>query len=71
MKYHWYHFTGTDYNAAGNDGKGETGIFRILGDGKSFARDVDTEKGNFGKWRLLSYSIIFPFYVAPYTDWQK
>jgi len=44
QKYHWYHFTGTDYNAANN----KTAIYKILGDNKDWARDVDKEKGNYG-----------------------
>jgi alpha-amylase len=43
QKYHWYHFSATDYDNATK----ETAIYRILGDGKHFAGDVDTEKGNF------------------------
>jgi alpha-amylase len=46
QKYHWYHFTGTDYNAANN----KTAIYKILGDEtKDWAQagDVDSEKGNF------------------------
>lgn len=46
QKYHWYHFTGTDFDARNN----RTAIFKILGDhGKDWAKsgDVDGEKGNF------------------------
>lgn len=43
MQYHWYHFTGTDYN----DDNQKTAIYQILGDGKHWAESVDTEKGNF------------------------
>ena len=44
MKWHHYHFTGTDYNAR-NDKKA---IYKIEGDGKSWAADgdVDDEAGN-------------------------
>lgn len=48
QKYHWYHFTGTDYDNA----TGDKGVFRILGDGKDFAKDVDQEKGNFGEQNI-------------------
>ena len=44
QKYHWYHFSGVDYNAA--DGK--EAIYKILGeksDGE-WAESVDDEKGN-------------------------
>ncbi|RMZ82365.1 hypothetical protein DV737_g2107, partial [Chaetothyriales sp. CBS 132003] len=43
QKYHWYHFSATDYDAA----SGQTAIYKILGDNKNFATDVDSEKGNF------------------------
>ncbi|KAF1981494.1 glycoside hydrolase family 13 protein [Aulographum hederae CBS 113979] len=42
QKYHWYHMTGTDYNAD-ND---KTAIYKIVGDNKRWAESVDTEQGN-------------------------
>lgn len=45
MKYHWYHFSGVDYNAK-ND---KTAIYKIVGDksqGWAEDGDVDSEKGN-------------------------
>ena len=44
QKYHWYHFSATDYD----DISKETAIYKIVGENKHFASDVDTEKGNFG-----------------------
>ncbi|EGE86848.1 alpha-amylase [Blastomyces dermatitidis ATCC 18188] len=44
MKYHWYHFTGVDYNARNK----KTGIYKIMGpDTKDWARDVSKENGNY------------------------
>jgi alpha-amylase len=46
QKYHWYHFSGTDYNADNN----KTAIYKILGDktkGWAKSGDVDSEKGNY------------------------
>lgn len=46
QKYHWYHFSGTDYNAANE----KTAIYKILGNKtKDWADsgDVDSEKGNY------------------------
>ncbi|KAK9450935.1 glycoside hydrolase superfamily, partial [Limtongia smithiae] len=43
LKWHWEHFTGTDYNAENE----KTAIYRILGDNKSWATNVDKENGNF------------------------
>ena len=44
-KMHWTynHFTGVDWDQKG----GKKAVFRIEGDGKRWADDVDTEKGNF------------------------
>ena len=46
MKYHWYHFSGVDYNASDS---GKKAIYKIMGDeGEGWAAvpDVDDEKGN-------------------------
>lgn len=42
QKYHWYHFSGTDYNQA-NDKKA---IYQVVGDGKRWSRTVAREQGN-------------------------
>ncbi len=45
MKYHWYHFSGVDYNAA----NGQKAIYKIMGEqssGWAATPDVDGEKGN-------------------------
>jgi alpha-amylase len=42
QKYHWYHFSGTDFNAANN----KKAIYRILGDGKYWSQSVANEQGN-------------------------
>lgn len=45
FEWHWYHFTGTDYDARNN----QSGIYLILGDNKGWATDqlVDNENGNY------------------------
>lgn len=43
FKWHWYHFSGTDFDAA----TGRAGIFRILGEGKGWSQGVDSENGNY------------------------
>lgn len=44
LKWHWYHFSGVDWDARSQ----QNGcIYRILGDGKSWASDVDSENGNY------------------------
>jgi alpha-amylase len=42
MKYHWEHFSGTDYNQA-NEKKA---IYKIVGDNKGWSNTVDDEGGN-------------------------
>lgn len=44
MKYHWYHFSGVDYNARNE----KTAIYKIMGDkgDQQWAESVDDEKGN-------------------------
>lgn len=45
FEWHWYHFTGTDFDAA----SGKSGIYLIQGDNKGWADNnlVDTENGNY------------------------
>lgn len=43
FKWHWHHFSGTDYDQA----TGKTAIYKILGENKSWAQKVDKENGNF------------------------
>ncbi|KAJ9264736.1 CAZyme family GH13 [Paecilomyces variotii] len=43
MKYHWYHFSGIDYNAIDN----KNAIYKIAGPGKNWSQDVSKENGNY------------------------
>ncbi|KAK7967694.1 Glucan 1-4-alpha-maltohexaosidase [Apiospora aurea] len=65
QKYHWEHFSGTDYDA----GSDRTGVFRILGDGKHWSRSVGREAGNadFLMFADLDYS--HPEVVADVLRW--
>ncbi|KAF2843512.1 glycoside hydrolase family 13 protein [Patellaria atrata CBS 101060] len=42
MKWHWYHFSGTDFDAETE----KKAIYKIQGDGKNWAQDVADEQGN-------------------------
>ncbi|RYP30431.1 hypothetical protein DL767_006242 [Monosporascus sp. MG133] len=42
LEYHWYHFSGTEYDA----GSGRNGVFRIGGEGKGWSESVDDQQGN-------------------------
>ena len=54
LKYHWYHFSGTDYDADSH----ETGIFRVLGENKGWSDSVGKANGNsdFLMFSNLDYS---------------
>lgn len=43
FKWHWYHFSGTDYD----DASKRSGIYRILGENKYWSDGVDDENGNY------------------------
>ncbi|MCJ1392324.1 hypothetical protein MMC18_005191 [Xylographa bjoerkii] len=49
QEYQWYHFSGTDTNAANQ----KNAIYRIEGNGKNWSQSVDKEKGNYD---FLMYS---------------
>ncbi|TVY46773.1 Glucan 1,4-alpha-maltohexaosidase [Lachnellula occidentalis] len=42
MKWHWEHFSGTDYNAANE----KTAIYKVQGDNKHWSQSVADEQGN-------------------------
>ncbi|KAB8339099.1 hypothetical protein FH972_022035 [Carpinus fangiana] len=54
QKYHWYHFSGTDYNAANE----KTAIYKLKGEGKSWSTSVSDDQGNadFMMFADLDYS---------------
>lgn len=43
FQWHWYHFTGTDYNEI----NGKKAVYRIMGENKYWSEDVDNENGNY------------------------
>lgn len=43
FKWHWYHFSGTDWDAEHQ----RKAIYRIMGDGKYWSKGVDGENGNY------------------------
>jgi alpha-amylase len=64
MKYHWYHFSGTDFNAA-NDKKA---IYKICGDNKGWSNSVDGEQGNADYMMFAGQFLIIskPFVIYEY-----
>lgn len=70
QKYHWYHFSGTDYNADNN----KTAIYKILGDKtKDWADsgDVDSEKGNYDYLMFADLDYSHPEVVKDVLNWSK
>ncbi len=69
FEWHWYHFSGLDYDAR-ND---ETGIYLIQGEGKGWAdnEDVDSEKGNFDYLMFNDIDYSHPEVVEETKRWVK
>jgi alpha-amylase len=68
QKYHWYHFSGTDYNADNN----KTAIYKILGDktkGWAKSGDVDCEKGNYDYLMFADLDYAHPEVEADVLNW--
>jgi alpha-amylase len=67
QKYHWYHFGGTDFDAA----TGKNAIFQIQGDNKGWSETVDDEGGNadFLMFADLDYS--HPEVCKDVTNWGR
>lgn len=69
FKWHWYHFTGLDYDALHN----ETGIYLIQGEGKGWADNetVDGENGNYDYLMFDDIDFSHPEVVQHLKDWIK
>ena len=69
FKWHWYHFTGVDYDAKHD----ESGIYLILGDNKGWADQerIDNENGNFDYLMYDDLDFKHPEVVSHLKDWAK
>ena len=67
FEWHWYHFTGTDYDAKNN----KSGIFLIQGDNKGWADDelVDNENGNYDYLMYADIDFKHPEVIQNLYDW--
>ena len=67
--WHWYHFTGTDYDASRN----KSGIYQIQGDNKGWAQDdlVDSENGNYDYLMYADIDFKHPEVVENLTHWAE
>lgn len=72
QKYHWYHFSGTDYNADNN----KTAIYEILSrdqpeKGWAKSGDVDSEKGNYDYLMYADLDYSHPEVKQDVLNWGK
>jgi alpha-amylase len=67
QKYHWEHFSGTDYDA-GND---RTAIFRIVGDNKHWSNSVADESGNADFLMFADVDYAHPEVISDVTNWGE
>ena len=67
--WHWYHFTGTDYDASRN----KSGIYQIQGDNKGWAHDdlVDSENGNYDYLMYADIDFKHPEVVENLNQWAE
>lgn len=65
FKWHWFHFDGTDFNAANN----KKAIYRILGDGKNWSQGVDDENGNYDYLMFNDLDLNHPEVVKELCKW--
>lgn len=66
-KWHWYDFSGTDYDAL----RDAHGVFRIVGEGKGWSHGVDTEKGNYDYLLANDIDLDRPEVIAELNRWGK
>ncbi|MDQ0222206.1 alpha-amylase [Streptococcus moroccensis] len=68
FKWHWYHFSGTDFDAKNQ----ESGVYMILGDNKGWADNetVDSENGNYDYLMFTDIDYGHPDVLAHTHDWM-
>ena len=65
FKWHWYHFSGVDCDAA----TGKKGIFQIVSEGKSWSQGVDNENGNYDFLMFADIDLDHPDVIQELKDW--
>lgn len=65
QKYHWEHFSGTDWDQAAE----RKAIFKILGDNKGWSQTVDDEGGNADYMMFADVDYSHPEVVADVKKW--
>lgn len=67
FEWHFYHFNGTDYDAATE----KTGIFHILGEGKEWNDHVDDEFGNYDYLMFANIDYNHPEVREEMNNWGR
>lgn len=69
FQWHWYHFTGTDFDAKRN----KNGIYQIVGDNKGWSDDslVDNENGNYDYLMYADLDFKHPEVIQNLYDWAN
>ncbi len=67
FQYYFNHFTATDFDQA----TGEKGIYRILGEGKTFNENVDPEFGNYDYLMYADLDYEHPDVIEATVRWGK
>lgn len=65
FKWHWFHFSGTDYNERDK----KTGIYQIVSEGKAWSIGVDGENGNYDYLMFSDIDLDHPEVVAELQRW--
>lgn len=65
FKWHWFHFSGTDYNERDK----KSGIYRIVGEGKAWSIGVDNENGNYDYLMFSDIDLDHPDVIAELQRW--
>lgn len=67
FKWHWYHFSGTDYNERDK----KTGIYQIVSEGKAWSMGVDNENGNYDYLMFSDIDLNHPDVIAELKHWGR
>lgn len=65
FKWHWYHFTGVDYD----EKEKRSGIFRIIGENKGWSLSVDDEFGNYDFLMFADIDYNHPDVINEVKNW--
>lgn len=65
FKWHWYHFSGTDYNERDK----KTGIYQIVSEGKAWSIGVDRENGNYDYLMFSDIDLDHPDVISELQRW--